>query len=188
MPTLGRLCFVGMLLWGTVCSGQTEKSPSQNIGQGTMRSVANIVTIIGAPTAVFDLITTARFWPQWHPASVAVGGVTERPYGLGDRIYERGRIGNANFEVIWKVVEHVRPSRVILQAETSQARIIYSFQAQGEATAFTRRVEYQFDTPSSRASALDEVDRLMQVQSEQAVNRLKALIERILREEAISIQ
>jgi uncharacterized protein YndB with AHSA1/START domain len=188
MTTVGRLCFMSMLLWVTVCYSQPDKSPSENIQQGTTRSVANTVTIVGAPEAVFDLITTARFWPQWHPASMAVSGVTERPYGLGDRIYERGRIGNSNFQVIWKIVEHARPSRVVLQAETAQAQIIYSFQAQGDATAFTRRVEYQFERPTSTTAALDELDRLMQVQSEQAVNQLKALVEKILHEEAINIQ
>ena len=38
------------------------------------------------------------------------------------------------------------------------------------------------------AATPDEVDRLMRVQSEQAVNELKALVEKILCEEAIGIQ
>jgi hypothetical protein len=50
----------------------------------------NTVTINGTSKAVFDLITTARLWPQWHPATKGVGGVVERPYGLGDLIHERG--------------------------------------------------------------------------------------------------
>ena len=54
-----------------------------------MTAVVNTVTINGAPKAVFDLITTARLWPQWHPATKGVGGVVERPYGLGDMIHER---------------------------------------------------------------------------------------------------
>jgi uncharacterized protein YndB with AHSA1/START domain len=188
MTTLGIWFFVVMLLWGMACHSQPDKPPGEPIRQDGVRSVANTVAIAGAPAAVFDLITTARFWPQWHPATMAVGGVTERPYGLGDRIYERGRIGSVNFQVIWQVVEHVRPSRVALQAETSPARIMYAFQPQGDATAFTRSVEYRLERPSTETSALDELDRLMRVQSEQAVTQLKALVERILREEAIGIQ
>jgi predicted transcriptional regulator len=34
----------------------------------------------------------------------------------------------------------------------------------------------------------DEINRLMQVQSEQAVNQLKALVEKMLCEEAIGVQ
>jgi uncharacterized protein YndB with AHSA1/START domain len=187
MMTLGRWLLVGMMLWATVCYSQPAQPPTERTRQDTQRSVINTVTIAGAPEVVFDLITTARFWPQWHPATQAVGGVTERPYGLNDRIYERGRVGSVHFQVIWKVIEYVRPSRVVLQAETSQARIIYSFQGQDERTTFTRRIEYQREGSSAAPSAPDELDRLMQVQSEQAVDQLKVLVERILREEAIQI-
>jgi hypothetical protein len=119
---------------------------------------------------------------------MAVGGVMERPYGLGDWIHERGRIGNQDFQITWKVVEHVRPSRVVLQSERSPARITYSFQARDGATVFTRKLEYKVENFAAVASTPDEVDRLMQVQSEQAVNQLKVLVERILHEEAIGIQ
>ena len=79
MTTLGRWCFVAVLLWSTVCHGQPDKPPSEHTRQDGLRSVVNTVAIAGAPAAVCDLITTARFWPQWHPATTAVGGVTERP-------------------------------------------------------------------------------------------------------------
>jgi hypothetical protein len=49
-----------------------EKKPSATT------AVVNTVTINGTPKAVFDLITTARLWPQWHPATKGVGGVVER--------------------------------------------------------------------------------------------------------------
>jgi len=48
-----------------------------------MTRAANQVTIGGPPERVFDLVTTARYWPDWHPATLAVGGVTERPMALG---------------------------------------------------------------------------------------------------------
>lgn len=86
-----------------------------------MASVVNSVTINGAAAPVFDLVTTARFWPQWHPASQAVGGVTQRPFQLGDRIHERGQIASMDFQVTWKVVEHVRPNRIVLECDTPPA-------------------------------------------------------------------
>src|SRR3989304_10574616 len=86
----------------------SETTAAESKRSGTT-TVSNTVTIRGAPKAVFDLITTARLWPQWHPATKAVGGVVERPYGLGDLIHERGRIGDKDFETTWKVVEHRRP-------------------------------------------------------------------------------
>jgi uncharacterized protein YndB with AHSA1/START domain len=188
MNTFAKLFFLRVLLVLAACYSQQESSASNDIRRGGMISVVNTVTIAGAPEAVFDLITTARFWPQWHPASRAVGGVTERPYGLGDRILERGRIGNRDFQITWKVVEHVRPSRAVLQSERSPARITYSFQARNGSTVFTRELKYKGEDVVAATPTPDEINRLMQVQSEQAVNQLKALVEKILREEAMGIQ
>ena len=41
-----------------------------------MAAVVNTIKIGGPAEAVFDLVTTARFWPEWHPATRAVGGLT----------------------------------------------------------------------------------------------------------------
>jgi uncharacterized protein YndB with AHSA1/START domain len=186
--TFAKLSSIGALLVLTAYYSQQEQLASDDFRRDGMTSVVNTVTITGAPEAVFDLITTARFWPQWHPASMAVGGVTERPYGLDDRIHERGRIRDQDFQITWQVVEHVRPSRVVLQSGRSPARITYSFQGRDGATVFTRKLEYKMENFTAVAATPDEVDRLMRVQSEQAVNELKALVEKILREEAIGIQ
>jgi len=151
-----------------------EKRPSAST------AVVNSVTINGTPKAVFDLITTARLWPQWHPATKGVGGVVERPYGLGDLIYERGQIGDKDFEATWKVVEHVRPSKIVLQSQKSPTRITYTLAAGKGTTVFTRRLEYRADT----FAAVKELDKVMRDQSEQAVKQLKALVEKTLSDEA----
>jgi hypothetical protein len=130
-------------------------------------------------------VTAARFWPQWHPATRAVGGVTERPYGLNDRIHERGRIGDREFAVTWTVVEHVRPTRVVLRTERPPAQITYTFQAQDGATVFTRALTYQVEPSAAAATGPEVLDRLMRAQSEQAVNQLQAFVEKVLRDEAI---
>ena len=143
-------------------------------------AVTNTVTIKGPPKAVFDLITTARLWPQWHPATKAVGGVVERPYGLGDLIHERGQIGSADFETTWKVVEHVRPSKIVLQSQKAPTRITYTFAAGKGTTVFTRKLEYQGENFAS----VKELEKVMPDQSEGGVNQLKALVEKILSEEA----
>ncbi len=87
---------VGALLVLACC--YIQQDPALNARRDGMTTVTNAVTIAGDPAAVFDLVTSARFWPQWHPATRVVGGVTERPFGLRDRIYEAGRIGAQNFQ------------------------------------------------------------------------------------------
>jgi hypothetical protein len=145
--------------------------------------VTNTVTISGVAAPVFDLVTTARFWPQWHPASRAVGGVTQRPFQLDDRIHERGQIAGSDFQVTWTVVEHVRLTRVVLQCDAPPARITYAFRVRATGTEFQRALEY--DPAAFRAAALDEgkLAALLHAQSEEALGRLKALVERILREQ-----
>jgi uncharacterized protein YndB with AHSA1/START domain len=162
-----------------------DKRMPAGAAEKTQASVVNAATIEGPPEAVFDLVTTARFWPQWHPATTGVSGVTERPYLLGDRIVERGRIGQGNFEVTWKVAEHVRSRRVVLQSESSPVQIIYSFSSRGNATEYTRELKYNVEDLKSISPDSNEVNRLMRLQSEQAVKQLKALVEKILRAETI---
>ena len=48
-----------------------------------MTSIVAVTRIAGAPGPVFDLITSARFWPEWHPATLSVSGVTQRPISSG---------------------------------------------------------------------------------------------------------
>lgn len=162
-----------VLVYDQTVGTAAEKKPSATT------AVVNTVTIKGPPKAVFDLITTARLWPQWHPATKGVGGVVERPYGLGDLIHERGQIGDKEFQTTWKVVEHARPSRIVLQSQTAPTRITYTFTAGKGTTTFTRRLEYRADS----FAAVKELEKVMRDQSEQAVKQLKMLVEKLLGDE-----
>lgn len=181
-----KLFLIGALLL-TACAVQEKLAASDGSTQEGMTSAVNTVAIAGPVDAVFALVTTARFWPQWHPATQAVGGVTERPYGFEDRIYERGRIGQLEFQTSWRVAEYVRGSRVVLQSEKSSTRITYSFQARDGATVFTRHLQYKPDNFTAAAANSKAAEQLMQSQSEQAVNQLKELVEKILRQEATGL-
>jgi hypothetical protein len=95
-------------------------------------------------------------------------------------IHERGQIGSADFETTWKVVEHVRPSKIVLQSQKAPTRITYTFAAGKGTTVFTRKLEYQGENFAS----VKELEKVMRDQSERGVNQLKALVEKILSEEA----
>lgn len=147
-----------------------------------MAQVVNTVQINGSLEAIFDLVTTTRFWPQWHPATSGVGGVTERPMQLGDKVRERAIIGGKTYEGNWTVVDHTRPARVVLLMESGRIKISYSFQANGSATEFKRELEfYPEDFGAADPIALG---KFMHAQSEQALAKLKTLVEEILQQEA----
>jgi hypothetical protein len=107
-----------------------------------MATVVTVTSIRGPAEAVFDLITSARFWPEWHPATRAVGGVTQRPYRLGDMIQERVHFAGFELAVTWRVAEHASPSRVVLQSLASPARITYALEPRGDVIEFRRELEY----------------------------------------------
>ena len=108
-----------------------------------MALIVNIITITGPAEAVFDLVTTARYWPRWHPATLAVGGVTQRPFGLGDRIHERVRFGDVVTQGTWEVVEHDRPRRSVLRIDRPFVQIAYTFYSPS-AEVFARSVKADF--------------------------------------------
>jgi hypothetical protein len=99
-----------------------------------MDSVTNPVTIRGSSGLVFDLVTSARFWPRWHPATQSVGGVIERSYQLGELVHERGQIAGVPFTVSWRVVEHSRPSRIVIHSQNPPATIRYALAQQDDGT------------------------------------------------------
>lgn len=151
-----------------------------------MTTIASIATISGPAEAVFDLVTSARFWPEWHPATLSVSGVTHQPYELGDVVQERVRFAGLELDVTWRVAEHVRPSRVVLQALTSPTRITYSFEARGDAIEFRRELEYDEKLLKLLLRDTDDPDALMQAQSDEGVRRLKELVEQRLRDEQLA--
>jgi hypothetical protein len=148
-----------------------------------MDSVTNTIRILGQPAAVFDLVTTTRFWPQWHPATTGVGGVTERPFLLGDRIRERAQIGARTYEGTWQVIEYDRPQRVVLRGESGRIQIAYTFAAEADAVQFSRQLTYHPEDFAASVPDLSKLGALMHAQSEQALQKLKTLVEQILQAE-----
>ena len=149
-----------------------------------MAQVVNAVQINGLLGPVFDLVTSTRSWPQWHPATIGVGGVTERPVALGDKIRERANIGGRPYEGNWTVIEHVRPERVVLLMQSGRIKISYSFQTVGQATELKRELEFYPEDFSHIVTDPELLAKFMHGQSEQGLQKLKQVVEAILQKEA----
>ncbi len=146
-----------------------------------MDHVETSVEIHGSLDAVFDLVTMARYWPRWHPATRGIGGVVERPYQLGDLIHEVGEIGGVVAQVTWRVAEHERPARVVLEEVSSLATITYTFDAFDDDVLFRRRLEYDESPFQDLLPDRGALRNVMREQSEEGLRRLKELVENILR-------
>jgi Polyketide cyclase / dehydrase and lipid transport len=122
--------------------------------------------------AVFDIVTTARFWPQWHPATRGVDGDTDHPALLGDRIIEHVTIAGIEGTGTWTVVERERPVHLALETELSigRLRISYLLTAVDGGTRLRRDLEFPELGP--------EVGAAMESQSATGIARLALLVER----------
>ena len=139
-----------------------------------MPEFSHSFTIARPIAAVFDVATTAKYWPQWHPATVGVAGAVDHPARLGDTITERVNLGGHTGEGTWTVVAWQRPTGLTLEARTSLGltRIEYTLAATAEGTLFRRDLGYEQGSPT--------LDALMAEQSAVAVTHLKALLEALL--------
>jgi uncharacterized protein YndB with AHSA1/START domain len=131
------------------------------------------VVIDGPLHEVFDVITSARFWPQWHVLTRAVAGVVERPFQKGDRIYEFVRTPVGPVELDYQVVELDRPRRAKLQTEDGTA-VTYTFEEKAGGTIFRRALDLGPAFGGQKAPvATDDTEQT-------SMANLKALVENVL--------
>nr|AGC72803.1 hypothetical protein [uncultured bacterium A1Q1_fos_485] len=149
-----------------------------------MKTITSQIKIEGNAAAIFDLVTTTRFWTAWHPATTGVGGVTQRPFQLGDQIRERAQIGARVHEGTWAVVAHDRPHQATLRMESGRLFITYTFQPTTNGVALTRELTYHPTDFAASVADPVKLEMLMLTQSEQALQKLKTLVEQMLATEA----
>jgi hypothetical protein len=142
---------------------------------GTVPRVSHEVVVDRVIGAVFDVVTTASYWPQWHPATRAVEGDIDRPARLGDEIIEHVTIAGREGSGTWTVVEHDPPNHLALESDTAMGhlRISYQLSAMGVGrTRFQRDLDYP-DLGARVAAA-------MQSQSGEGVRNLARLVEALI--------
>jgi uncharacterized protein YndB with AHSA1/START domain len=123
--------------------------------------------------AVFDVVTTARFWPEWHPATRGVEGDIGHPARLGDQIIEHVTIAGIHGSGTWTVVEHERPHRLVLETDLAFGHLRISYQlttVDGGRTRFQRDLDFPELGP--------QVSAAMQAQSAEGITSLARLVQR----------
>jgi uncharacterized protein YndB with AHSA1/START domain len=123
--------------------------------------------------AVFDVVTTARFWTEWHPATRGVEGDVDHPARLGDRITEHVSIAGIEGSGTWTVVEYDRPHHLALETEFAVGRLRISYQlaaVAGGGTRFQRDLDFPELGPQASA--------VMETQSAAGTASLALVVER----------
>jgi uncharacterized protein YndB with AHSA1/START domain len=135
--------------------------------------LANEVVIAGRPEKVFDVLSIARLWPQWHVLTRAVAGVIETPFQLGDHMYEFVRTPSGPYEFEWTIVEFDRPRHAKLRSEDGTT-ITYTFEPRADGTLFRRVFEVGSVFGNFKPVPVNKDTEMRSVQN------LKALVENIL--------
>ena len=138
-------------------------------------------TIIRSPAqAVYDYVTTPRYWLVWHPSSLGLSGVTEHSLQLGDEVTEAFRVAGRKGSVTWRATLCEPPWRFAMAGNVvagGTGTITYVLADAGGATAFRR--EFSYAMPNAFAAVLDRlfVRRRIAAESAAAVARLKRALE-----------
>ncbi|MCB0125564.1 MAG: SRPBCC family protein [Caldilineaceae bacterium] len=144
-----------------------------------MNIVLNQIRINAPIGALFDLVTTARFWPLWHPSTISVRGVVDCPYQLGDQVWQQAIIGGRVRNGMWTVVALDRLQRATLQMHGGAIEIRYTFIALPSGTQLIRRLAYTAAFVDA-GHDLTAFEQLMHTESALGLQQLKKLIEDII--------
>lgn len=145
-----------------------------------METVTNTIFLAGDTDRIFDLVTTAKYWPEWHPATVGVSGQIGSPMREGDVIRERAKIGNDIGENDWTVTVWEQNKRVVLEmpgTRLGDLKIAYCFEREGNGVCFTRKLT--FEAGGLPPSASEQITRQMESDSALALERIKAMVEQM---------
>lgn len=123
---------------------------------------------------VFDAATTAKYWTDWHPATLRVEGAIHHPAQFGDTIIEYVRIADREGSGTWTVTDYDRPHRLVLETDSpiGHLTIGYTVDSVIEGTRFRRDLDYPALGPT--------IDAAMEQQSSASVTNLKALLKVLL--------
>lgn len=132
------------------------------------------------PQAVFDYVTTPAFWHAWHPATVEVRGVPNRPLATGETALELIAVGGRRDQALWLVQVCAAPERweIVADTDNGSAHIVYRITATGDGSRFHRTLEFRSKRWPWRALDSTLTRWILTRQSARALRRLKEVLER----------
>lgn len=142
-----------------------------------MPVTSNSILIHKPIATVFEYATTPGNWPQYHPNSLGVSGVTDRSVLVGDVTREHAILMGRAGEGDWRVVGRDAPHMVMWTISNPgfKASLLYAFERKPSGTQFTRILSY--DTPDLPEATKAKFEQFMSDESEKAVQNLKKVLE-----------
>lgn len=140
-----------------------------------------LVTEVDLPCAagpVFAFVTHAARWSRWHPATVAVRGVEDRPLVLGETVVETIGAAGRRFEATWTVRACEPPRRWVIETTSAEgdARIEYQLEPTAGGCRFTRLLWFRSQRAPWRWLDRNVTRWLLARQSRRALDNLQRLL------------
>ena len=145
-----------------------------------MTRICNSIQIRRSIEQVFDFITTPANWPQWHPASVSVGGNSDHSLLPGEAVTENISVAGHRGQVTWLVRERSAPHRWLIDGtgkDGGRATITYTLTRDTTGTNFERKLVYAMSNPLLAVLDWLIIRSRMKADSAEALQRLKRLLE-----------
>ncbi|WP_390331350.1 SRPBCC family protein [Undibacterium arcticum] len=133
-----------------------------------------------SPQQVFDYASTPALWHTWHPATVEVRNVPDRPLTAGETMLELIAVAGRRDQAIWTVLACVPPQRWEITTDTcnGMAHIIYTIMPTDSGCRFHRTLEYRSKRRPWRHLDATLTRWILKRQSSRALQNLKTVLER----------
>jgi hypothetical protein len=119
-------------------------------------------------------------WPQWHPASLRVWGVTSRTLQVGESCYEDYAMAGRHGMCEWIARECVPGRRWVIETDKIagfSATISYTLDPLGDFTRYERVFRYRLPNPLLAPFDFLILRRRIRKESDEATQRLKERLE-----------
>jgi hypothetical protein len=129
--------------------------------------------------AVFAYVTTPALWHTWHPATLEVRGVPNRPLIKGETALELIAFAGRRTQALWTVLACTAPRRweIVADTDDGSARITYRIDRTDTGVRFHRTLEFRSKRWPWRALDSTLTRWLLERQSARALRNLKEVLE-----------
>ena len=131
------------------------------------------------PSQVFDYVSTPALWHTWHPATVEVRNVPNRPLTRGETALELIAVAGRRDNALWTVLACAAPARweIGTDAANGAAHITYEITPTAAGCRFRRTLEFHSKRWPWRLLDSTLTRWILDRQSSQALRNLKRLLE-----------
>jgi len=129
---------------------------------------------------VFEYVTTPDNWPKWHPSSRGVSGAVDHSLLPGEQVAEEFRVAGRQGRTVWTVRARQPPTSWTIDSDGTgrgRATIGYTLSDQADGTLFQRELVYVLFSPLVALLDWLVLRRRVQAESQEALRRLKAVLE-----------